>query len=194
MKKALVTIFVLLIVAVLGVVGYASTRPTDYTVTREATLPAPPASVYVMVGDFDRWPEWSPWEKLDPAMQRTVSEPSSGVGATYAWVGNDKVGEGKMTIVESVPDSRVVTRLEFIKPFASTSESVFAIEPRDAGSHVTWTMNGKHNLMSKVMCLFMDMDQMVGKDFETGLSNLTTVAERVPADTSVTDTSTTTPN
>lgn len=180
-KKALVTIVILLVVAVLGVVGYASTQPNDYTVTREATLPAPPAAVFVLINDFQRWPEWSPWEKLDPAMKRSISEPSAGEGATYGWVGNDKVGEGKMTITASEPDSRVAMRLDFIKPFESSSQSEFAIAPSGDGSHVTWTMSGEHNLMSKVMCVFVSMDAMMGKDFESGLANLGTLAAQAPA-------------
>jgi uncharacterized protein YndB with AHSA1/START domain len=181
MKKALGTIVVLLIVVVLGIVGFASTRPNEFTITRAADLAAPPSSVYMLVNDFSRWPEWSPWEKLDPALKRTISQPSGGVGASYAWVGNDQVGEGKMTILESVPDSRVAIRLEFIKPFASVCQSVIAIEPSGEGSHVTWTMTGQNNLMSKVMGLFMNMDQMVGKDFETGLPTVGARGGRAPA-------------
>ena|SRR5687767_12236750 len=180
-KKVLATLFIVLLVLVLVVLAVASTRPSDFKVERQASLPAPPATVFPLVNDLGRWPQWSPWEKLDPNMKRTISEPSSGTGATYAWTGNNQVGEGVMTIVSSEPNARVGLRLDFVKPWASTSQTVVDIAPSDAGSQVTWTMTGKHDLMSKVMCLFVDMDKMMGKDFESGLANLGTVAAQSPA-------------
>jgi hypothetical protein len=142
---------------------------------------APPESVFARVDDFRRWSEWSPWEKLDPAMRRTFEGPERGVGASYAWVGNSQVGEGKMTITESVPDSRVALRLEFIKPMASTTRTEFGFAPAAGGTEVTWVMEGNHDFVGKVFCVFMDMDAMIGKDFEAGLANLDAVARSAPA-------------
>ena len=181
MKRVLLTIVALLLVAGVVVAGLAATKPDTYTVTRTAVVAAPPESVFAQVDDFRRWAAWSPWEKLDPAMQKTFEGPESGVGSSYAWSGNSQVGVGKMTITESVPPEHVGLRLEFIKPFASVSQTRFAFAPAPGGTQVTWEMEGRHNFVSKCMCVFMDMDKMVGKDFESGLANLDQVARSMPA-------------
>jgi uncharacterized protein YndB with AHSA1/START domain len=149
-------------------------------VTRSATIAAPPATVFAQVNDLRRWEAWSPWEKLDPAMKRTFAGPESGKDASYGWVGNDKVGEGRMTITESEPDARIAIRLDFIKPFEETSQVGFTFAPEGAGTNVTWTMDGNHSYVSKVMCVFMDMEKMIGTDYEKGLAQLKTVAESTP--------------
>ena len=153
--------------AILAVLAVAiATRPDTFTVTRSRTLDAPPAAVYAQVADFHRWAAWSPWERLDPAMQKTFG-PNS-----YAWKGNKEVGEGRMTVTGATPDSRIDIKLEFFKPFASESDTSFTFAPAGQGTQVTWTMTGKHNFMSKAMCLVMDMDKMIGGDFERGLAGL----------------------
>jgi len=186
MKRVLLTIVALIVVAVLVVVGIAATKPGTYRVERKAVVGAPPESVFARVDDFHRWPDWSPWEKLDPAMRRTFDGPERGVGASYAWVGNSNVGEGKMTITESVPDSRIALQLEFIKPFASVTQTEFGFAPVAGGTDVTWAMAGNHDFIAKIFCVFMDMDAMIGKDFETGLANLDASLQRsapAPVDT-----------
>jgi hypothetical protein len=144
--------------------------------------------VYEQVNDFHKWESWSPWEHLDPTMKRSFAGAENGTGAEYSWVGNGKVGEGRMTIVESDPGSKVDIKLEFLKPFSSTNQALFAFSPEGEGTKVTWSMNGPMNFMSKVMCVFQDMDKMIGPDFEKGLASLKTVAEAAPpaaaADTS----------
>jgi hypothetical protein len=180
MKIVRIVLLVLLI-AVVGVLAMAATKPTHYHIERSATISAAPAAVFAHVNDFHAWEAWSPWEKIDPAMKRTFEGPPNGMDATYAWVGNDKVGEGKMTIIESQPDARVGIRLEFIKPFAETCQADFALAPEGEGTKVTWGMDGNHNYVSKVMCVFMDMDKMIGTDFEKGLGQLKTLAESAPA-------------
>jgi hypothetical protein len=152
--------------------AYVATRPGEFRVTRTRTVKAPPAVVHGYVSDFHKWPEWSPWEKLDPAMKRELSGPPSGPGAQYAWVGNDQVGEGRMTITDSRPPESVTIRLEFLKPFPATSTTVFDFAPKDSGTQVSWTMTGHNNFMAKAMTVFMDMDTMIGADFEKGLANL----------------------
>lgn len=192
MKKVLLTIFLLIVLVVVGVLVLAATKPTRYTVERTETIAAAPGRVFPLVNDFHQWPSWSPWEKLDPNMQRTYGGPASGVGSTYGWVGNSDVGEGRMTITESVPDSKVGIQLDFIKPWQSTSQTEFLFVPSGAGTQVVWKMSGDNNYMSKVFTVFMDMDQMVGKDFESGLTNLKLLSEQsAPADTMIPDTLTT---
>jgi len=110
-------------------------------------------------------------------MKKTFEGPATGVGSMYAWTGNDKVGEGKMTIQKSDPPSQVLIRLEFVKPFAATNTAPFTFAPAPPGSKVTWAMDGENNFVAKAFSMFMDMDKMIGGDFEKGLAELKTIAE-----------------
>jgi carbon monoxide dehydrogenase subunit G len=168
----LLTIAVVLIV-VLGVfAAFVATRPGDFRISRSRTVAAPPAAVHAYVNDFHKWPEWSPWEKLDPAMKKEISGAPSGPGATYHWVGNNKVGEGRMTITDSRPPQSVTLRLEFIKPWTATNVTQFDIVPSGSGTNVTWAMTGHNNFMAKAFGVFMNLDKVVGTDFERGLASL----------------------
>ncbi len=173
MKKVLVVV----VLAVVAFCGFVAMRPGEYTVERKATFAAPPQVVYGLVSDFHHWDEWSPWSKLDPNLKPTFGGNASGVGSTYAWSGNDKVGEGKMTITEVKPNEKVAIQLEFIKPFASTNETLFELKPEGTGTELTWKMNGKANFVFKAMSLFKSADAMMGPDFEKGLANLKPIAE-----------------
>jgi uncharacterized protein YndB with AHSA1/START domain len=149
-----------------------------YTVERAQTIDAPPERVFEQIADFHRWRAWSPWEDLDPDLQRTYSGAEAGTGAVYAWSGNRKAGQGRMEMTQAVVPSRVEVDLRFEKPFKAQSTTVFAIAPSGDGARVTWTMSGPKTFMVRVMGLFRSMDQMVGKDFEKGLARLKAVAER----------------
>jgi uncharacterized protein YndB with AHSA1/START domain len=149
-----------------------------YTVRRTETVDAPPKHVYDQVVDFHRWPNWSPWEDVDPQLQRDYSGSPAGTGAVYAWSGNRKAGKGRMEIVDATEPSTVRIDLRFEKPFKSRSETVFTIEPDGAGSRVTWTMTGRKTLMTKAMGIFTSMDKLVGGDFEKGLRRLKQTAEQ----------------
>jgi uncharacterized protein YndB with AHSA1/START domain len=168
-------IVVVVIVVALGIA--IATRPDAFIVKRSATIAAPPGVVFGYLNDFHLWPQWSPWEKLDPNMQRTHSGAPSGTGANYAWSGNSKAGEGSMTITESKPDERILLDLHFIRPFKSSNVTEFVLTPAAQGTQVTWTMSGKHNTATKAFSLVSDMDKLVGKDFEEGLANLKVLAE-----------------
>jgi hypothetical protein len=152
-------------------------QPAQYRVSRTATMPAPPAVVFDHVNDLHKWDAWSPWAKLDPAMKTTFEGPQSGPGASYSWVGNSKVGEGKMSITDSKANESVRLKLEFIKPFASTAMTDFTFKPEGDQTSVTWSMSGDKSFMSKAVCLFMNMDKMVGGDFEKGLAGLKSVVQ-----------------
>ena len=146
---------------------------STYTVTREATIDAPPAALYERIVDLHRWESWSPWVDLDPEMETTYSGPEQGVGAADAWSGNRKAGAGRMEIVEAVPDERVTLDLAFLKPFKSESQISLQLDETAPGStHVTWTLTGPQTVSSRIMGLFVSMDKMVGKDFEKGLDRL----------------------
>lgn len=172
-KKALIVVAAL--VAVL--VATIASRPGSYEVERSATMDAPPAVVYAQVADFGRWEQWSPWAKLDPGMKTTLTGAPASVGHGYAWAGNDKVGEGRMTITEAAPGQRVGIRLEFLKPFASTSPTTFTFTPDGARTRVSWRMVGTNGFVEKAFSLFMDFEKTIGADFDKGLAQLKAVAE-----------------
>jgi hypothetical protein len=172
--------FLKILAVVLGatvvLLGFIASRPSDFRVTRTRTLAAPPDVVYGYVNDFRRWTEWSPWEKRDPALKREYTGAPAGPGATYHWVGNRQVGEGRMTITESRPAQAVVIRLEFIKPWTATNQAQFDFAPSGSGTSVTWTMRGEKNFMAKAFGLLVDVDRLVGTDFDRGLENLDAVS------------------
>ena len=176
----LLIILVVALAAVAALLALAATRPDTFTVQR-ATNAAPAERIFPYLDDFHRWAAWSPWEKLDPELKRTFSGPASGTGAAYAWAGNKQVGEGRMEILESDPPRRLRIQLDFLKPFEAHNTTTFALAPAGDATRLTWTMLGNHNFMSKVMSIFMNMDRMVGADFERGLANLRAVAEAAPA-------------
>lgn len=171
------TILIIVAVLVIAFVGLVLVQPASFRVTRSATFTAPPATVFAQVNDLHRWEQWSPWAKLDPAMKQTYEGPQAGTGATSSWVGNNQVGEGRMTIVDSKPDELVRIKLEFFKPFAGVSDVRFTFRPEGPGTTATWEMEGKNNFMGKAMSLFMNMDKMCGDQFEQGFSNLKTIVE-----------------
>lgn len=166
-------------VVVIGAVGFIATRPDTYHVERTVTVAAPAQVAFDRINSFQGWEAWSPWAKLDPAMAVTYTGPGSGVGAKYAWDSkHDNVGSGEMTIVESKPAEKVGIDLHFIRPFEDQNLTTFVIKSEGAdASMVTWSMDGHTNLMSKAMGVFMDMDAMIGPDFERGLAALKAAAE-----------------
>jgi hypothetical protein len=173
LKKILIGIVAIL--AIFAVV--VAFQPANFQVVRSATIAAEPATVFPEVNDFHKWNAWSPWAKIDPAMKQTHEGAPAGTGAVYSWAGNSEVGEGRMTITESRPNELVRIKLDFIKPFAATNMTEFTFKPQGTQTLVTWNMTGEKNFISKAMCMFMDMDKMVGGDFEKGLAALKSIAE-----------------
>lgn len=171
----MLTVFVITALVVLPIMAlwvFVATRPATFRVERSAEVPAPPSEVFGYINDFHRWTDWSPWEGLDPNLRRTYSGADSGKGASYAWAGNSKAGQGRMTITESVPNEKVVIDLRFEKPFPARNTTEFHFRPTGNGTHVQWVMHGENSAMGKVMSLFGGMDRFVGKDFERGLVGL----------------------
>ena len=163
-----------IVVILLIVVGM---QPTDFQIQRSARIAAPAAIVFDQVNDLRKWEAWSPWDKIDPQLKRTYEGSPSGKGAIYRWVGNNKVGQGGMTIEESRPAELVKIKLEFVKPFTCTNAVNFTFKPQGDETEVTWTMTGKNNFMAKAMHLVMNMDKMVGGQFAQGLAQMKSVAE-----------------
>jgi uncharacterized protein YndB with AHSA1/START domain len=171
--------WILIILALIAaVLLYAAMQPDAFEVRREADIAAPPQRVFNYLNDFGQWAKWSPWEKMDLAMQKTFTGSSSGKGSVYQWKGNKKVGEGRMEILDSVPSSSVKIDLQFIAPFKAHNQTLFTLTPKDNGTHVSWAMSGKKAFMMKLMGLAMNMDKLVGKDFEAGLATLKVEAEK----------------
>jgi len=173
LKKLLIGIAVIIIVFVVIV----ATRPSEYSVTRSVAIAAPPDAVFPHVNELKKWAVWNPWEKIDPTMKLAYEGPGSGVGASYSWIGNREVGEGRMTITESRPGELVRLKLEFFKPMAGVSTAEFAFKPEGSQTTVTWSMTGKNNFVAKAFCMFVSMDKMIGGQFEKGLADLKSVVE-----------------
>ncbi|GAC1338872.1 MAG: K(+)-transporting ATPase subunit F [Beijerinckiaceae bacterium] len=178
MVTAIVVILLILVALAIGALAMASTKPDTSRTERTMRIHAPPEAIYPHIVDFHAWPAWSPWEKKDPAMKRTFTGAPTGPGAAYAWSGNTKVGAGRMEIVDASPFSRVLIALHFLKPFKSDSNAEFTLVPQGEATTVTWAMYGPTPLVGKVMASVMDMDRMIGRDFERGLANLKALAER----------------
>jgi len=174
-----------LAVLILALVLVIASRPATYRVTRSTTVSAPPAVAYAQVADFHRWDAWSPWAHLDPNMQTSFAGPDGAVGSSYAWKGNDQVGEGRMTIVETRPGEALGIRLEFLKPWQAVSSTRFEFSRAATGTRITWTMDGENNFVAKAFSLVTDMDKMIGSDFERGLVSLKKVAEAETANAHV---------
>jgi uncharacterized protein YndB with AHSA1/START domain len=171
-------VIIVVVLALAGVLVAAATRPDEFSVQRSVSIKAPAEKIYPMINDFRQWPEWSPWEHLDPTMKRTLSGASSGPGAVYAWDGSGKVGAGRMEIKEASAPSKIGIQLDFIRPFEGHNVTDFTLVPRGDATEVTWLMHGPSPLVSKLMGLFVNMDTMIGKDFEAGLANLKATAEK----------------
>jgi carbon monoxide dehydrogenase subunit G len=170
-------IAIVLVVLIAAILGFAATKPDTFSVARTTTIKAPPEKIVPLIADFHRWPSWSPFEKLDPKMNRTLSGATAGPGAIYAWSGNSQAGEGRMEVIDASP-SKVTIKLDFTKPFASNNIAEFTLVPHGETTDVTWSMRGPQLFVGKVMSVFMSMDKMVGKEFETGLTSLKAIAER----------------
>ena len=172
------TIGIIVAVLIAGILLFAATKPDTFRVQRSAAIKAPPEKVFALINDFKAWSAWSPWEKKDPAMKRTLGAVTVGKGAHYAWEGNKDVGQGSMEITESAPSSRIALKLDFLKPFEAHNTVEFTLTAQGDTTTVVWAMDGPANFMSKLIQVFVSMDSMVGKDFESGLANLKAAAEK----------------
>jgi uncharacterized protein YndB with AHSA1/START domain len=178
MKIAFIIVGII-VVGALGVVLYATTtQPDTFRVERAMTINAPAEKIFAIVTDLRRGAEWSPYEKKDLAMKKTFSGPATGPGSQLAWDGNSDVGAGTLTIADAKAPSRVVLKLDMTRPMEGHNTIEYDLAPESGGTKMTWSMHGPMNIVSKVMCTFMSLDKMVGKDFEQGLQNLKAIAER----------------
>ncbi|MBM9499183.1 SRPBCC family protein [Leptospira sp. 201903071] len=177
LKLILLSIVGLLIVVTVILLVIASTKPDDFRYQRSISIQAPPEKVFPLINDFRTWAKWSPWENVDPSMKKTYSGPANGVGTIYEWDGNKNIGKGRMEITNSNSPSKITIQLDFIAPFEAHNTAEFTLDKKGDSTQVTWVMFGKNQFISKVMGLFLNMDEMIGKQFETGLNNLKTIGE-----------------
>jgi hypothetical protein len=175
MLKKIALVVILLIG---GLLVFAATRPDSMHVQREAVINAPADEIFPLINDFHRWSEWSPYEKIDPGMKKSYSGAASGPGAVYEWHGNSDAGQGRMEITDAAPPSRVKIKLDFIEPFEAHNVTEFSLAPEGTSTRVTWAMDGPTPYVAKLMGVFVDMNDLLGKDFESGLANLKAIAER----------------
>jgi hypothetical protein len=173
---AIIAIIVAILIA--AILIYAATKPDTFVVQRMTSVQAPPEKIFPLINEFDNWISWSPYEKRDPALKRTRSGPRSGKGAVYEWDGNNNIGKGRMEIIDAPAPSKVVIKLDFFRPFEAHNTAEFTLQPQGDATNVTWAMQGPNRFIGKLMSVFINMDKMVGKDFETGLANMKAVAEK----------------
>jgi len=178
MFEVIATIAVVIAIAIAVVLILALSKPDIFRIQRVATIKAPAESIFALINDFHRWGSWSPWESKDPAMKRTFSGAESGKGAVYAWDGNKNVGSGRMEILDTSAPSKIVIKLDFFTPFEGHNTAEFTMLPQGDATNITWVMYGSASLMSKVMQVFINLDNMIGKDFEAGLANLKRLTEK----------------
>ena len=176
MSEVITIIAIVIALAIAVILILAAMKSDTFRVVRTASISAPSEKLFALISDFHQWRSWSPWENRDPDLKRSYSGTERGKGAIYAWDGNKNVGSGRMEILEASP-SQVVIKLDFLKPFEAHNQAEFTLTPHAGATSVTWTMHGPAPFMSKVMQVFMNMDRMIGKDFETGLANLKTITE-----------------
>ena len=170
-----------IVLAIAALLAVASTRPPTFRIERSTSIAAPMLQVAELIDDFRAWQKWSPWENIDPTLQRTFSGADAGVGAVYEWTSKGKAGAGRMEITDmraSAERGLITIRLDFLKPFKASNTAEFTMTPSADGTDLTWAMFGPSPFISKLMGVFMDMNKMVGKDFEAGLASLKRNAEQ----------------
>ena len=178
MLETIAVVAVVLAIAIAIVLILAATKPDHFAVQRSTAVKAPPEKIFALINDFHQWGSWSPYEHKDPAMKRTFSGAARGNGAVYAWEGDKNVGSGRMEILEAAAPSRIVIKLDFYSPFEAHNTAEFTMLPQGDETRVTWRMHGPAPFMARIMHVFINIDKMVGKDFEFGLANLKRLAEK----------------
>jgi len=177
-KKIAVGGVVLGVVLVGAVLAFAATRPDSLHVERVTIIKAPPEKIFPLINDFHHWSSWSPYENVDPAMKRSYSGAANGTGAVYEWEGNMQIGQGRMEITDASQPSSVTIKMDFIKPLEGHDIARFTLVPEGEATTVTWTMDGPSRYVGKLIGVFVNMDTMIGDQFDTGLANLKAIAQK----------------
>ena len=178
MLEVIVIVALILAVAIAAVLVMAMTKSGTLRVQRSISIQAPPERIFPLLSDFHQWLHWSPYEQKDLAMKRSYQGAANGEGAVYAWNGDKNVGSGRMEILEASAPQKIVIKLDFFTPFEGHNTAEFTMLPQGDGTHVTWLMHGPARFMTRLIQVFMNLDNMIGKDFEAGLANLKTITEK----------------
>jgi hypothetical protein len=178
MFEVIAIIAVVLAIAIAAILIFAASKPNTFSVERAISVKAPPEKIFPLINDFHQWVSWSPYENKDPAMKRSYSGAESGKGAVYGWEGNSNVGSGRMEILDASAPSKILIKLDFFKPFEGHNTAEFTMLPQSDATHLSWVMRGPAPFISKLMQVFMNLDRMIGKDFEVGLANLKKLTEK----------------
>ena len=178
MFEIIAIVAVVLAIAIAVVLILAASKPNTFSVQRAIAIKAPPERIFPLINDFHQWASWSPYENKDPAMKRSFSGAASGKGAVYGWEGNNNVGSGRMEILDTATPSKIVIKLDFFKPFEGHNTAEFTMLPQGDATNLNWVMRGPAPFISKLMQVFMNLDHMIGRDFEVGLANLKKLTEK----------------
>lgn len=171
-------ISIIVAVVLSAILIFAAIQPNTFRIQRANSIKAPPEKIFVLINDFRKWEQWSPWEKVDPAVKRTYSGAASGKGAVYEWSGNKDVGQGRMEIIESSPPSKITLMIDFIKPFEAHNTVEFTLVTLADSTTVTQAMFGPSPYISRLMGIFFNMDKMIGEKYEEGFANLKALIEK----------------
>lgn len=170
-------VFIVIAIIIIAILGVATLQPDEYRVERSTTIQAPADIVFTQINDFHKWQAWSPWAKMDPNAKFTFEGSESGVGAIHTWDGDKNIGAGKMTIIESVPHSLIRIQMDFEKPFKNIAQTEFKFDHQNDQTALTWIITGRSNFFNKIMCVVMNMDKMIGSQFEKGLTDIKAISE-----------------
>jgi hypothetical protein len=170
-------VFVIILAVIAAVLGAAAAKPNTFTVKRATVIAAAPEAIFAYLEDFHRWGAWSPFEGIDPNMKKTFSGAAKGVGAAYAWDGDKKAGAGSIQITEAKVPGKLGMDLTMIRPFPTANHVEFFLTPLEEGTRTAWVMTGPQPFMSKVMSVFLNMDKLVGGEFDKGLAQLKAAVE-----------------
>lgn len=176
--KLFLVLIALLALALVIVLILAARKPDDFSMRRSLVIDAPPERIFPLINDLRAHESWSPFDPPDPAVAKIYTGAATGTGAVYEWSGKGQSGSGRLAITESVPSSRIVMRLDMLKPMATSNVVTFSLAPVPGGTEVTWAMQGRTPFLAKIFHVFIDMDRMVGGQFEAGLLTLKNMAER----------------
>lgn len=178
MMRAVKIIAVVIALSIGIVLAVAATRPDMFEVRRSARINAAPERIFPLIDDLRAFNTWNPYEKKDPAIKGVYGGAPKGKGATYAFQGGNEVGSGRLEIIDSKPVSKVTMTLLMAEPFEVSNVVEFVLEPQGDTTNVTWAMRGRVPYVAKILHMFVDVDAMVGHDFEAGLAALKSASEQ----------------
>ncbi len=171
-------IFLVIAVLLLALCIYAALKPATFLVAREISIKATPEVIFTHINNAKKANDWMPWKEIDQEAVMVELGPEEGVGSGSKWDSKGQMGTGQAVVIESVPNVKVVTQLTYTKPMEMSQLATVSLSPNESGdTNVRWEVTGENTFMGRLMCIFMDMDKIVGQQFEKGLNNLKRIVE-----------------